>query len=109
MPKAVLSEERRRILDADRVTTVRVYVAAAAKRAVVVKEGDLLAKADVQEKPEKVPKALYIDLKAWFDNKCFEMQAISKASSILTSRYVYKWKFVKNEKGEMGRAIRLRL
>eukprot|EP00959_Pyramimonas_sp_CCMP1952_P119857 2506051-Pyramimonas_sp.AAC.1 len=27
----------------------------------------------------------------------------------MTSRCVYKWKFVKNEKGEMERTIRLRL
>eukprot|EP00959_Pyramimonas_sp_CCMP1952_P372232 7794789-Pyramimonas_sp.AAC.1 len=43
MSKVVLSEQQRVSLDADRVTTMRVYVAAAAKRTVVVKEGDLLA------------------------------------------------------------------
>eukprot|EP00959_Pyramimonas_sp_CCMP1952_P405257 8493694-Pyramimonas_sp.AAC.1 len=37
------------------------------------------------------------------------MQDRSKASNIMTSRYVYTWKFVKNEKGEMERATRLRL
>eukprot|EP00959_Pyramimonas_sp_CCMP1952_P037103 776274-Pyramimonas_sp.AAC.1 len=37
------------------------------------------------------------------------MQDIAKASNILTSRYVHTWKFVKNEKGEMERAIRPRL
>eukprot|EP00959_Pyramimonas_sp_CCMP1952_P468212 9492842-Pyramimonas_sp.AAC.1 len=37
------------------------------------------------------------------------MQEIAKASNIRTSRYVCTWKFVKNEKGEMERAIRLRL
>eukprot|EP00959_Pyramimonas_sp_CCMP1952_P288622 6035627-Pyramimonas_sp.AAC.1 len=37
------------------------------------------------------------------------MQEIAKASNIRTSRCVYTWKFVKNEKGEMGRTIRLRL
>eukprot|EP00959_Pyramimonas_sp_CCMP1952_P359491 7527683-Pyramimonas_sp.AAC.1 len=46
MSKVVLSEQQHRILDADRVTTMRVYVAAAANRAAVVKEGHLLAKAD---------------------------------------------------------------
>eukprot|EP00959_Pyramimonas_sp_CCMP1952_P074475 1556097-Pyramimonas_sp.AAC.1 len=61
------------ILDADRATTLRVDVATAAKRAVVVKEDDLLAKADIQANPEKVSKALYTELKTWFDNKCFKM------------------------------------
>eukprot|EP00959_Pyramimonas_sp_CCMP1952_P357988 7495551-Pyramimonas_sp.AAC.1 len=37
------------------------------------------------------------------------MQEIAKASNIMTSRYVYAWKFVKNEGGEMERTIRLRL
>eukprot|EP00959_Pyramimonas_sp_CCMP1952_P296047 6192677-Pyramimonas_sp.AAC.1 len=53
MSKAVLSEQQHNIRDADRVTTMRVYGTAAAKRAVVVKEDDLLANADVQANPEK--------------------------------------------------------
>eukprot|EP00959_Pyramimonas_sp_CCMP1952_P144641 3027341-Pyramimonas_sp.AAC.1 len=56
--KAVLSEQQRIILYADRVTTMRVYVAAAAERAVVVKEDDLLAKAHIQANSDKVSKAL---------------------------------------------------
>eukprot|EP00959_Pyramimonas_sp_CCMP1952_P186901 3908386-Pyramimonas_sp.AAC.1 len=84
---------------------MRMYIATVAKRAAAVKEDDLLAKADLLAKPEKVPKALCAELKTWFDNPCFKMQDVSKLSNIMTSRYVYKWKFVKNEKGEMGRAI----
>eukprot|EP00959_Pyramimonas_sp_CCMP1952_P064678 1350008-Pyramimonas_sp.AAC.1 len=106
MSKVALSEQQHMILDADCVTTMPVYVAAAVKRAVVVKEDDLLAKADAQANPEKVSKALYTELKAWLYNECFKLQDISKASTIMTSSYVYKWKFVKNEKGEMERAIR---
>ena len=109
MSKVVLSEQQHKLLDVERVTTLRVYVSAAAKRAVVVKEDDLLTKADIQANPVKVSKALYTELKTWLDNKCFKMQEISKSSNIMTSRFVYKWKFVKNEKGEMERTIRLRL
>eukprot|EP00959_Pyramimonas_sp_CCMP1952_P234961 4909494-Pyramimonas_sp.AAC.1 len=36
------------------------------------------------------------------------MQEIAKASNIMTSRYVYRWKFLKNEKSEIERTIRLR-
>eukprot|EP00959_Pyramimonas_sp_CCMP1952_P447331 9366330-Pyramimonas_sp.AAC.1 len=57
MPEVVLSEQQHWILNVDRVTTMRVYVAATAKRAAVVEEDDLLAKADVQANPEKVSKA----------------------------------------------------
>eukprot|EP00959_Pyramimonas_sp_CCMP1952_P161598 3379203-Pyramimonas_sp.AAC.1 len=88
---------------------MRVYVATAATRAVVVKGDDLLAKADVQADPVKVSKAIYTELKTWVDKECFKLQDISKASNIMTSRYVHTWKCVKNEKGEMERAIRLRL
>eukprot|EP00959_Pyramimonas_sp_CCMP1952_P386100 8091871-Pyramimonas_sp.AAC.1 len=97
------------ILDADRATTMRVYVTAAAKRAVVVKEDDLLAKSDIQANPDKASMALYTEPKTWFDNECFTLQDIAKASNIMTARYVHKGKFVKNEKGEMERTIRLRL
>eukprot|EP00959_Pyramimonas_sp_CCMP1952_P121195 2533964-Pyramimonas_sp.AAC.1 len=109
MSKLVLSEQQHVILDADRVTTMRVCVAAAAKRAVVVKEDDLLAKGDIQANPDKESKALYTELNAWFDNECFNMQDIAKVSNLMPSRYVYTWKFVKNEKGEMERSIGLRL
>eukprot|EP00959_Pyramimonas_sp_CCMP1952_P089635 1875246-Pyramimonas_sp.AAC.1 len=96
-------------LDADEVTTMRVYVAAAAKRAAVVKEDDLIAKADIQADPDTASKALYTELKTWLDNRCFNMQEIAESSNIMTSRFVCQWKFVKNEKGEMERTIRLRL
>eukprot|EP00959_Pyramimonas_sp_CCMP1952_P146190 3060976-Pyramimonas_sp.AAC.1 len=62
MSKVVLPEQQHWILDADRATAMRVYVAAPAKRAVVVK-GDLLAKAVIQANSEKVSKALYTELK----------------------------------------------
>eukprot|EP00959_Pyramimonas_sp_CCMP1952_P219055 4579926-Pyramimonas_sp.AAC.1 len=82
-------------LDAGWATAVRVYVAAAAKRAAVVKEDGLLAKADIQANPEKISKALTTEPKTWFDNACFKMQEIAKASNIMTSRYVYTLNFVK--------------
>eukprot|EP00959_Pyramimonas_sp_CCMP1952_P277874 5808362-Pyramimonas_sp.AAC.1 len=90
MSKVALSEQRRVMLDADRATTMRMHVAAAAKRAAVVKEDDLLAKADIQGDP-KVSKALYTELRTWFDNRCFNVQDISKASNIMTPRRAHKW------------------
>eukprot|EP00959_Pyramimonas_sp_CCMP1952_P171838 3590525-Pyramimonas_sp.AAC.1 len=45
--------------------------------------------------PKEVSEALYTELKIWLDNRCFEMYDLSKASNIMSSRYVYKWKFVK--------------
>eukprot|EP00959_Pyramimonas_sp_CCMP1952_P361778 7576726-Pyramimonas_sp.AAC.1 len=64
---------------------MRVYVTAAAKRAVVVKGDDLLAKADIHANPDKVSKAIYTEPKAWFDNKCFQLQDLAGASNLTTS------------------------
>eukprot|EP00959_Pyramimonas_sp_CCMP1952_P363796 7618155-Pyramimonas_sp.AAC.1 len=64
---------------------MRAHVAAAAERAAVVEEDGFLAKADVQANPVKVSKALLTELNTWFDNKCFSMQDVSKASSIMIS------------------------
>eukprot|EP00959_Pyramimonas_sp_CCMP1952_P126999 2656092-Pyramimonas_sp.AAC.1 len=48
VPQVVLYEQLHMMIDTDQVTTMRVYVTTAAKRAVVVKENDLPAKADIQ-------------------------------------------------------------
>eukprot|EP00959_Pyramimonas_sp_CCMP1952_P118652 2480309-Pyramimonas_sp.AAC.2 len=88
---------------------MRVYDAAAARRAAVVREDDPLAKADIQAMFEKVSNALYIELKTWLDNNCFIMQDIPKASNIMASRHVDILKRVMNEKAHMERTNRLRL
>eukprot|EP00959_Pyramimonas_sp_CCMP1952_P305543 6393743-Pyramimonas_sp.AAC.1 len=61
MSKVVLSEQQHMILDADWVTTMRAYVTAVAKRAVVVKEDDHLARAGSQANPVKASKALFTE------------------------------------------------
>eukprot|EP00959_Pyramimonas_sp_CCMP1952_P136754 2861722-Pyramimonas_sp.AAC.1 len=64
---------------------MRVHVSSAAKRAVVVKEDDLLIKADIAAHPKEVSEALYTEFKIWIDNRWFEMYDLSKASNIMTS------------------------
>ena len=46
---------------------------------------------------------------AWTDNRCFKMQYISKTRNVTPSRYVYKWRFVKEEKGERVCTMKLHL
>eukprot|EP00959_Pyramimonas_sp_CCMP1952_P131444 2748451-Pyramimonas_sp.AAC.1 len=53
MSKVVLSERQCESLRSDQVTTMRAYASATAKRAVVVKQDDLLTKADMQANPTK--------------------------------------------------------
>ena len=50
-------------LKADDVAAVRVHVSAAAKRAVAVKEDDLLTKHDIMNQPKEVSGAQLADVK----------------------------------------------
>ena len=85
-------------------------VTAAAKRAVVVKEDDLLTKKEIAYHTKEVTQATIRELKIWIENKCFEIALLKGAHNIMTSRYVVKWKFVKNKlTGKMERIIRMRL
>eukprot|EP00959_Pyramimonas_sp_CCMP1952_P078131 1633340-Pyramimonas_sp.AAC.1 len=59
MSQIVLSEQRQRILDLYRVAEMRVHLTAAAERAAVVMEDDLLAKADIQANPVKAAQTTY--------------------------------------------------
>eukprot|EP00959_Pyramimonas_sp_CCMP1952_P270484 5654599-Pyramimonas_sp.AAC.1 len=79
MLKVVFSERQHMILDVDSFTAMPVYETAAAKRAVVVKEDDLLTDADIQANPVMVSKALYTERKIWFGSKRFKMRDISGA------------------------------
>ena len=76
------------------------YVSAATKRAVVVKEDVLLTKQDISSNPKQVSAALLTELKIWLDNRCFAKELLSKATNVMTSRYVYKWKFIKDPSGK---------
>eukprot|EP00959_Pyramimonas_sp_CCMP1952_P203762 4261271-Pyramimonas_sp.AAC.1 len=53
MSKAVLDHTQLAQLETDMVATMRVYASSAAKRAVVVKEDDLLTKADIAAHPKE--------------------------------------------------------
>ena len=72
MSKVVLSEQQHHMLHDEHIATMRVYVSAASKRAVIVKEDDLLTKAEIQMTPQKISKALYTELKLLFDTQMFQ-------------------------------------
>eukprot|EP00959_Pyramimonas_sp_CCMP1952_P435370 9116532-Pyramimonas_sp.AAC.1 len=95
MANLVLDQTQLTQLEPNMVATMRVYVSSAAKCAVVVKEDDLLTKAVIAAHPKEGSEALYTELKIWLDSRCFDMYELSKVSNIMTSRCVYKWKFVK--------------
>eukprot|EP00959_Pyramimonas_sp_CCMP1952_P062532 1307626-Pyramimonas_sp.AAC.1 len=95
MSNIMLDQTQFAQLEPNMVATMRLYVSSAAKRAVVVKEDGLLTKADIAAHPKEVSEALCTEFKIWLDNRCLEMYDLSQASNIMTSRYVYEWKFVK--------------
>eukprot|EP00959_Pyramimonas_sp_CCMP1952_P195912 4095905-Pyramimonas_sp.AAC.1 len=72
MSKVVLGQTQLAQLETDMVATMRVHVPSAAKRAAVVKEDDLLTKADIAAHPQKIGEALHTELKIWLDCRCFE-------------------------------------
>ena len=72
----------------DHSATIRVYSTVEAKRAVVVKDDDLLQRWEVVKYAKEVSLATAKELKIWFDNKCFEKALLKDAHNIMTSRYV---------------------
>ena len=69
MAKAILYEQRGYTDQEGDLATLRVYVTAAAKRAVVVKEEDLLTKLDMASRATEVAVATATELKTWIRNK----------------------------------------
>ena len=111
MAPIVLQEDQWENLksESDQIATMRVYVSADTKRAVVVKEDDLLSRKEIQYRAAEVAEATIDELRVWLDNKCFKKCLIKDAQNIMTSRYVAKWKWVKQKDGSWKRLIRMRL
>ncbi len=109
MAKVVIDEDQLDQLKPGYEATVRVYASEKAKRAVVIKEDDLLTKKDIQENATEVSSATVTELKTWIDNKCFKKCSLKDARNVMTSRYVVKWKFAKQPDGSMKKTIRMRM
>ena len=109
MSPIVLSEAQHTSMTPGDIATMRVYISANIKRAVVVKEDDLLTKKELAHHEAAVAAATIDELKIWIDNDCFKVCDMSKAQNIMTSRYVAKRKYVKSPDGKQKRIIRMRL
>eukprot|EP00959_Pyramimonas_sp_CCMP1952_P161326 3373609-Pyramimonas_sp.AAC.2 len=103
MPKVVLSEQQRRILHADRATSCEYMLPPLQNELRSSRKTTSSRRPTSRRSPRQYQKGsyTYTELKTWFDNKCFNVQDISKASNIMTSRHVHTCKFVKNEKSGM--------
>ena len=81
------------------IATLRVYLASAAnKRAAVVKDDDLLTKAEMNKHAKEVSSAILTELNIWLQNQCFGICNPRDAQSVMTSRYVCKLKWIKDPK-----------
>jgi len=109
MAMMILEEEQWNGMTENDIATIRVYVSANAKKAVVVKEDDLLTKKDFTDNVAKVAEATVAELSTWLQNNCFKLCLLKNAQNVMTSRYVAKWKQIKDPSGKQTRVIRMRM
>lgn len=81
---------------------LRVY--AEVKRAVVVREDDLLTPEEMQQHGSLVQAGIREELLSWVKHECFTRKPRRLARNILDVRWVAKWKFVKAESADKGYA-----
>ena len=105
MAPIILNEDQHNRLEEGDVATMRVYITADTKRAVVVKEDDLLSKKDFAGHLSEVSTATISELRIWLDNSCFKTCLLKNARNVMTSRYVAKWKKTKDKDGKISRVI----
>ena len=80
--------------DGRNIATMRAYISKKAKRAVVIKEDDLLTRKEVEHHQAEVADATHKEISKWLDHKCFAKHLLKDARNLMTSRYVVKWKWV---------------
>ena len=102
MDKVTLTDMHQQLLDSESAAPMRVYVTAASKGAAVVKEDDLLTKAEIQAHPFKVSRALCTEPRIWHVNNCFRTRLPSEAANVMTSRFVYTRKCAKTIKAKLN-------
>ena len=88
MSNIILAEHQR--LHTGDIATLRVYVTQAAKRAVVVKDDDILTRQELKDHAAEVSKATVAEIKIWLQNNCFRKCLLKGAQNTTTSRYVAK-------------------
>ena len=110
MVMVILDEQHLSTFDERKeVATLRIYVPAEAKKAVVIKEDDLLTKKEILHHAKDVAVATAEEIKIWIENKCFKKRLLKGSRNIMTSRYAAKWKWIKKLEESWARIIRMRM
>ena len=81
----------------------------AAKARVVEKEDDLLTNKELIENKTAVDAAILEELTTWVKFENFRRGKLRDSINVMDSRYVAKWKWVKDKQGKPKRIIRMRL
>ncbi len=84
MAPVILDEHQLSTLKPDEVATMRIYISANAKRAVVIKEDDLLTKKELLAHSKAVADATIEEIKIRLNNYCFRKCLLKDAQNIMT-------------------------
>ena len=77
------------------------------KRAVVIKEDDILTKKELEARSVEVANATMTELTTWLNNNCFEKCLQNNSQNLMTPRYVAKWKQIQADE-QWKKVIRMR-
>ena len=84
MAPIILNEEQHLAMESNQIATLRVYVSQNIKRAVVVKEDNILNKKELEQNAAAVAEATVDELTTWLNNKCFEKCLRKNAQNLMT-------------------------
>ncbi|CAE7222318.1 unnamed protein product [Symbiodinium sp. CCMP2592] len=105
MAKVVGDDSR---LEPDQTYVLRMY-AAGYRQAVIQRETDLLTPEDMRRHQPLVAAAALEELHTWNKYRCFKRVPRSTAHNVMDSKFVAKWKVVKDAQGKPQRIVRMRL
>ena len=95
-------------LGPDETYALRVY-ATGYRQAVIQRETDLLTPQDMLKHQPLVAAAALEELQTWNKYKCFKRVPRATAKNVMDSKFVAKWKMVKDAQGKENRVVRMRL
>ena len=95
-------------LGPDETYVLRSY-ASGFRNAVIQRDSDLLTPEEIKSHATEVGAASLEELRIWDRYGCFARTPRKHAHNVMDSRFVSKWKLIKNEAGQEKRIIRMRL
>eukprot|EP00439_Symbiodinium_sp_Y106_P049299 s2398_g6.t1 len=96
------------LLGPEETHVLRVY-ASGYRNAVIQRDSDLLTSSEMQQHRTAVSAAILEELKIWERYKCFRRVSRKSAHNVMDSKFVAKWKVIKDDAGADKRIIRMRL